>query len=163
MIGIGRLSAGSAWNIIPQSAVIEGTIRALSNETEELLAHKIQETASDTAAFYGVRALTEVERCTPALINSDEAYEEVCRAAGKLVGKENVIADQTLLMGFSADDFAEFIQEEKGAYAHVGVANDTPSSRVSLHSEFLEPDEGALAVAAGLHVEYALSILKSGR
>lgn len=157
---IGRLSAGTTWNIIAEDAVLEGTVRALSNETQALLIEKMTETARSVAALYGATAEVEIEPFTPAVINSDTAFEEARKAAADLVGAENVITDQRLLFGFGADDFAEFLQHADGVYVHVGTANDSPASRVPLHSELIEPDEGALSIAARLHINYALSVLR---
>lgn len=159
LIGIGRISAGTTWNIIAQDAVLEGTIRTLSNETQALLTEKITETAKAVASIYGAEAEVEFESFTPALINSDTAFDEAYKVSAELAGEENVITDRQLIMGFGGDDFAEFIQHAEGVYVHVGVANDNPVSQLPLHSEQLEPDEGALSIMARLHIDYALSVL----
>ena len=159
IVGVGHISAGSTWNIIARDAVIEGTVRTMSDGSMALLQNKVRKTATSTATLYDVRAETEFELFTPALINDGDAADEAKAVAQRLLGQENVFEESRPLMGFGGDDFAEFIRHEKGIYVHVGAANDDPASQVSLHSENLRLDEGALAVAARLHVGYALSIL----
>lgn len=161
VIGIGKLMAGTSWNIIAQEAVLEGTIRTTSHETQALLINRVTKTARQIAQLYGTTAEVEFETFTSAVINDDDAFDEAYAVSAEIVGAENTITNQRLIMGFGADDFAEFAKEEKGVYVHVGVANDNPNSQVSLHSELLEPDEGALRIIAQLHVNYALKILGS--
>lgn len=158
VIGIGSLHAGTSWNIIPDEAVLEGTIRTVSHEAQSILTEKITSAVKGIAHLYGTEAEIEWETFSPALINDDDAFEEAYRISAELVGEENVFTDKNLLMGFGADDFAEFIRYEKGVYVHVGAAGEDKNSCVSLHSPYLAPDERALKIMAELHIRYALSV-----
>ena len=159
VIGIGRLTAGTSYNIIANEAVLEGTIRTLTFETQEFLQNKVRETAEAVAALYDVIPEIELETFAYPVINDDDAFDETYAAAAKIVGEENIITDQKLIMGFGADDFSEFQRYAKGVYVHVGTSNATEGSQLPLHSDRLTPDESALAVMEKLHVEYALSVL----
>lgn len=159
VIGIGRLTAGTSYNIIANKAVLEGTIRTLTLETQEFLQNKVRETAEAVAALYDVIPEIELETFAYPVINDDDAFDEAYAAAAKIVGEENIITDRKLIMGFGADDFSEFQRYSKGGYVHVGTANETESSQLPLHSDRLTPDENALAVMERLHIEYALSVL----
>lgn len=154
-----RLTAGTSYNIIANEAVLEGTIRTLTFETQEFLQNKVRETAEAVAALYDVIPEIELETFAYPVINDDDAFDEAYAAAAKIVGEENIITDQKLIMGFGADDFSEFQRYVKGVYVHVGTANAAESSQLPLHSDRLTPDESALAVMEKLHVEYALSVL----
>lgn len=159
VIGIGRLTSGTSYNIIANEAVLEGTIRTLTFETQEFLQNKVRETAEAVAALYDVIPEVELETFAYPVINDDDAFDEAYAAAAKIVGEENIITDRKLIMGFGADDFSEFQRYAKGVYVHVGTANAAESSQLPLHSDRLTPDESALAVMEKLHVEYALSVL----
>lgn len=159
VIGIGRLTAGTSYNIIANEAVLEGTIRTLTFETQEFLQNKVRETAEAVAALYDVIPDIKLETFAYPVINDDDAFDEAYAAAAKIVGEENIITDRKLIMGFGADDFSEFQRYAKGVYVHVGTANAAESSQLPLHSDRLTPDESALTVMEKLHVEYALSVL----
>ncbi len=157
LIGIGRLDAGSSYNIVAQDAVIEGTLRTFSDEIRALLIDKIKQTAKNIAEIYGAQAEIYFENFSPALINDEDAFNEAVSIASELLGADNV--HKNCSKDFGADDFAVFIKQEKGVYVHVGVANEDENSQLPLHSSHLTPDEGALKIAAELHVRYALQAL----
>jgi len=159
LIGVGKIISGSSYNIIAGSAVLEGTIRTFSSETQNLLQLKLAEVASHIASYHGGIAITEIETFTSALINDDTAFDEVYGVAEKIVGEDNIVTDPALITGLGSDDFAEYIQDTKGVYVHIGTSNNDPSTKHPLHSSKFNIDEMALLIAASLHVKYILSIL----
>jgi amidohydrolase len=160
LIGVGKIVSGSSYNIIAGDAVLEGTTRTFSYETQDLLKEKITEIAARIAAEHGGSAITEFETFASALINDDTAYDEAYAVSDAVVGAENIITDKTKIMGLGADDFADYIRDTKGVYVHIGTSNDTDAhTRNSLHSKNFDIDEQALLIAASLHIEYTLSIL----
>jgi len=162
LIGVGKITAGSAYNIIAEDAVLEGTTRTFSYATQDWLKERIAEIAARVATDHGGSAITEFETFASALINDDTAYDEAYAIADAVVGAENVVTDQAIIMGFGADDFAEYIRAIKGVYVHVGTSNnDDISTKYPLHSSKTNIDEQALLIAARLHIEYALLILRS--
>ncbi|MBC3795799.1 M20 metallopeptidase family protein [Acetobacterium tundrae] len=161
LIGVGKISSGTSYNIIAEDAVLEGTTRTFSYETQALLQQKITELANHIAVEHGGKATTAFETFTAPLINDDTAFDEVLQIADAIVGKENIVTDSNLITGFGSDDFAEYLKDIKGVYIHVGTSNDTnPDTQQSLHSSKFDIDEEALLIAASLHTEYALSFLK---
>lgn len=156
IIGIGKLTAGTSYNIIANEAVLEGSIRTLTFETQEFLQNEVRKTAEAVAAFYGVDPEIELETFAYPVINDDDAFDEAYAAAVEVVGKENVITVKKLIMGFGADDFSAFLRHAKGVYVHVGTANDTENSQLPLHSDRLTPDERALEIMKNLHIQYAV-------
>lgn len=160
LVGVGKIQGGTTYNIVAETAQLEGTIRALSTQTQALLKQKIEETATSVAQRHGGTASTSYESFTSVLVNDETAWQEVGEVARQLVGDENVVLDRTNIMGLAGDDFSEFAKETKGVYAHVGIANDNnPNTSLPLHSAKFEVDERALHIAAGLHVGYALWFL----
>jgi len=161
LIGIGKLSAGTTYNIIAETSILEGTIRTFSHETQALLQKEIETVANRIAENYGGSASVEFETFASPLINDDTAYDEIYSIATKIVGEENIITDTMLIRGLGADDFSEFIRDVKGVYARVGTGNkNVPVTNNPLHSSKLDIDENSLLTSARLHIEYALSILK---
>lgn len=158
LIGVGTIHSGSSYNIIAEDAVLEGTTRTFSYQTQDLLKQKVTELASFIAKEYGGSAITEFETFTSPLINDDTAYDEAYAAAESIVGADNIYQDQAKLI---ADDFAEYIRRIKGVYVYVGTSDPkNPQTQYPLHSSKFDIDENALLVAANLHIEYALTVLK---
>jgi len=161
LIGIGKLTAGTTYNIVAAKAVLEGSVRSFSNETQSDLKTKIQKTARKLAEAQGGTAKVEFETFTPALVNDSDAVAEFLTAAAEVAGQENIHVSSAPYMGFGGDDFAVFLQDTKGVYAMVGTANnENPNTLAELHSGKFDIDERALSVATKLHVAYTLSILQ---
>lgn len=162
LIGVGKIVSGRSYNIIPGDAVMEGTTRTFSYETQDLLKKSITDLTARITADSGGSAVTEFETFASALINDDTAFDEVYRVAEKIVGAENVCTDQALIRNLGADDFAEYIRDTKGVYVHVGTSRpNDPDTANPLHSSKFDIDEQALLVAANLHIMYTLSILRN--
>lgn len=161
LIGVGKISSGSAYNIIAGTAVLEGTTRTFLYETQALLRKKIIDLAEQVAMDNGGRVKTEFETFAAPLINDNEAFDEVYRVAAKMLGTEHIITDKATIIGFGSDDFAEYLRHTKGVYVHIGTANTTnPNTKNSLHSSKFDVDEKALLIAADLFVSYSLSVLQ---
>ena len=160
LVGIGRISAGSTWNIIPDYAEIEGTVRALSMTMRETLLRAAEETARQTAAQYGVRTEVEFELNTPCLINDTHAYETMYAAALETVGSPAYILRRSVPMGFGGDDFAAFAEHVPGCFIHVGFAQENrPDTAVPLHSPNIVISDGAIDVGCEILIRCALAHL----
>jgi len=161
LIGVGKIAAGNAYNIIAGDAVLEGTTRTFSLETQNLLKEKIIELASCVAENYGGTAITEFETFTAALVNDDTAYDEAYTVANDIVGAANIITDKSVIRGLGSDDFAEYIQDTKGVYVHIGTSNiNSPTTKYPLHNCKFDIDEQSISIASSLYIKYALLILK---
>lgn len=162
LIGVGKILAGSSYNIIAGEAVLEGTTRTFSYETQDLFKAQITSLAARIAEKYSGSAVTEFETFASALINDDTAFDEAYQVAGAIVGAENIFTDSARIRSLGADDFSEYIRDTKGVYVHVGTSTpNDPDTAYPLHSSKFKADEDVLLVAAKLHIGYALSILKS--
>ena len=160
IVGVGLFRAGTSYNIIADEAVIEGTLRAYTEENRKRLQEQVRELAAGVERLYRVKAACEIVDCADVLVNDDTVREEVAEVARQLLGEGGVEISEEPAFGFAADDFSEFLRECPGAYAHVGVgAEGKPASWEPLHSDRLEPEEEAVIIAANLHLNYALQVL----
>lgn len=161
LIGVGKIVSGSSYNIIAGEAVLEGTTRTFSYETQDLLKEKITSLTVSVAENNGAGATVEFETFTSALIDDDTAYDEVYAVADALLGAENIVTDKAKIVSLGADDFAEYIRNVKGVYVFVGSSDpQDPRTQYPLHCSKFDVDEQALLIAASLHIQYALSVLK---
>lgn len=158
LVGVGKLTAGTAYNVVAERAEIEGTVRAFSPQSRELIKRRITEFASSTAAVYGCSAETEWKDFTSPLINDEKSTAEVANTAKKIVGINNVITARTPSLG--GDDFAEYILKVPGTYAFIGSRNGAvPETCEAHHSTRFDIDENALTIAASLYAAYAVDFL----
>lgn len=147
LVGVGKISAGSAWNIIADYAEIEGTVRALSMDTRQRLLQAVEGLVQRIARLYQVSAEIEFEMNTPCLVNDGRAYEVMYSAAAKTLGGGDKIIKEDVPFGFGGDDFAAFAQEIPGCFIHVGAAPAyAPGQAVPLHSPNLFIDDRVINI-----------------
>jgi len=160
IIGVGLLEAGTAYNIVAENGVLEGTVRACSHGTRAQAKADITRLAADIAQIYGGKADIAWTDFTSPLINDDAVCDEVVDLITRHWGKEFVTTARELSLG--GDDIAEFLLKAPGAYAFLGTGNDQNAhTRLPAHNGGFDIDEEALPKGVGLHVLYALEWLEN--
>ena len=158
LIGIGKITAGTAYNVIAQEAELEGTIRAFSPEIRRDAKARLEFLAKQTAEMFGGTAELDWNDNTSALINDETAAAEAQKTAFSLFGRDHVITSRQPELG--GDDFAEYIIRVPGVYAYVGSGNpENPNTLAAHHNSHFDIDENALTVAAALYTCYAVEYL----
>ena len=158
LIGVGKLNAGTAYNVIAQEAELEGTIRAFSPALRQQVKAELEALAKQTAAVFGGSAELEWHDNTSPLLNDPAATAEAQQVAVSLFGEEKLIRSRRPELG--GDDFAEYILRVPGVYAYIGTGNPAkPDSCEDQHSARYDIDEDALIPAVALHVCYAVEYL----
>ncbi|MGY3750618.1 amidohydrolase [Vagococcus acidifermentans] len=158
VVGIGRLDAGTRYNIVANRARIEGTIRAFSHDTRAFLLKRVEEIANEVAAAHRTTLSFRVHDAAAPLINHSEPAQRARNVAATIVGADNVVTDQQKSMG--ADDFADFLAAAPGVYGLVGSRNpDEPRTHFGHHHEQFDIDERSLVLAATYHTLYAIDYL----
>lgn len=158
IIGIGKFNAGTTYNALAANAVLEGTTRTISKESREKIKTEINRCVKNIAEIYGATATVEWEGFTGPVINDPEVCEEVAALVDETFGKGHVVKDREISLG--GDNFADFIEEKKGAYAYLGTSSDKkPCTKLPLHSDSFDLDEEAMLKGTWLHVAYALWFL----
>ena len=158
LIGVGKINAGTAYNVVAQKAEIEGTIRVFTPEIRKETKHNLETLAKSIATIYGGSATLEWKDFTSPLINDKIASLEARKVAVSLFGKEKVITQRQPALG--GDDFAEFIINVPGVYAYVGSRNqDIYETTVAHHNSHFDIDESCLKVAVSMYACYAIEYL----
>jgi hippurate hydrolase len=141
VLSIGRLIADGATNVIPPTARLEGSFRAM-DEDWRFRAHEIIErVATRTAEAHGATADVEVRVGYPALYNDEDTTSLVKAAATEYVGSDRTVeADRW----FAAEDFAFFLRERPGTFYQLGTGTDH-----GLHTSQFVIDEETLRTGAG--------------
>jgi len=105
-----------AFNIIPQTVRLRGTVRTLSAEVRDLAEERLRAIATGTAAMMGAQADVEYTRGYPVTVNSHDHAHYAADAAEKIAGK--VVRDVTPIM--AAEDFSYMLEARPGAYVFIG-------------------------------------------
>ncbi|SFS06394.1 M20 aminoacylase family protein [Yoonia litorea] len=125
-------TSSKAYNVIPQTVHLRGTMRAMSEETRQLAMRRLHEIAEGTAAAYGATADVDFRDGYPVMVNSDEQTEFAAKVATSVAGD---CAEAEMTMG--GEDFAFMSNERPGAYILVGNGDSADVH----HPEYVFDDE----------------------
>jgi amidohydrolase len=156
VVTIGRVSGGTANNVIADSVEIGGTVRAVDRDERERLLHRVAEVARDVARASRCEAHFHRTSGTPPVVSDAGVASVVRGAAVAAVGEDNVEATQPLTVG---DDVALFLERVPGCYYLVGAGHPERGVVAPHHSAGFDIDEGSLAVGTETLVRSALQIL----
>jgi amidohydrolase len=153
VVTVGSLHAGSAPNVIPDEATMQGTLRSFDEGVRETLRNRVREVLEGSAAAAGCRVEFTLHPGYPAVVNDPAAVDRVRRHAAVVVGEAKVIEPDPMA---AAEDFAYFLQQVPGAFAFVGAGNAACGITAPHHSPRFDIDESALPVGAELLARIAL-------
>lgn len=116
LISVTRIQAGNTWNVIPETAELEGTVRTMNKKDRELFEKKIAEIAKHTAAAFGAEAEINWIAGPPATYNDGKMVIHSMKTADKC--GFSVVPEESSMGG---DDFAFFEEKIPGCYIKVGT------------------------------------------
>jgi len=143
VISIGRFQAGTASNIIPEEAVLEGTLRTLKPHIREKIIRRLEEMVEATARSFGISATLNISEGYPVLVNDPALVKHVTMCAKEILGADNVHSG---LPRMGAEDFAYFCQRWGGVMVGLGCHDPKKGFEHSLHSPYFDLDEHVLEV-----------------
>ena len=120
VISITQFHAGSAGNVIPEEATLNGTVRTLNPDVQDEIEPLMRQIIETTAAAHGATAVLDYERGYPPVVNAPSATERLALAASKIVGLENVVREGPPRMG--GEDFSFMARKVPGCFIRVGQA-----------------------------------------
>ena len=142
LVSVGSLQAGSSHNIIPATATLSGTLRALKPEILALLYERLETACAGIAALTGCtiscKRLAEVPPC----VNAPEGADRAAAACAAVLGADAVIRDHPPFP--FTDDFALFLEAAPGAYLFLG------QDSAMCHNPAYDFDDALLPVAAAM-------------
>lgn len=151
VVSICQLDAGSAFNVIPPTVRLIGTMRSLTPEIWQALPQWIDEIATNVARGMGCSARLDVIRGTPVLVNHAEPVEKINRAFRRLGGSPLEVKPT---MG--GEDFASYLLKTPGCFAFLGAGNGTPETSQCFHHPRYNIDEKALPWGSALFTQVVL-------
>jgi amidohydrolase len=118
VLSITQIHAGSATNVIPDEAVLIGTVRTFSTDVLDLIERRMEEIAKHTAAGFNAGIEFVFNRNYPPLVNHPEQTAFAVEAMRAVAGADRVDSNVEPTMG--AEDFAFMLQAKPGCYVFIG-------------------------------------------
>ena len=144
VVTVGLFQSGTVNNVIPGTARLELSVRALDREVRKLLRQRIQEVVSSQAASLGVTAEVNYEEGYPVLVNTQAETDFAARVATELLGPQRVLLDKPPVMG--SEDFAFMLEHRPGCYLFLGNGDGAGSCMV--HNPGYDFNDAAMETGA---------------
>ena len=147
-VSVTQFHAGSAYNVIPESAHLAGTIRTFDPAVREMVAERMRQLAVSVAEGFGTTAEVSIRNLFQVLNNSELQSEAAMAVAQDLVGPDLALFDSLPKGG--SEDFADMLQYVPGAYLFLGQGPGP-----SLHNPRYDFNDAALPIGASLYARIA--------
>lgn len=154
VLSITQIHAGSAYNVIPERAVLNGTIRSYDAGVQALIVERIRTLAAGVAAGFGATAQVTVHDGYPALVNAPEQAAQAIRVAGGIVGAAMVDGNAPRLTG--SEDFSYMLQHAPGAFLWLGQGHGP-----NLHNPAFDFNDDLIPLGATILVRLAEDRLRA--
>ena len=143
VLSVTQLHAGSAYNIVPDTSTLAGTIRYFKDEVYDLAASRMKDLCEGFEKAYGVEITLDLRNIFDVLNNDDALSDAYLEAAADIVGAENV--SDTAQPATGSEDFADMLKVVPGAYCRIGHSGTVP-----LHNPGFVLDPDMLPVGASI-------------
>lgn len=157
VVTIGGFNAGNKSNVIPDQAVLLGTVRAFDDSLFTHLEQRVREVATGVAAALGAKVSIEFDMRYPPSICDPDMAERLGESARSLLGPEAVLLAQPEM---GAEDFAFVLQKVPGAMLWLGVKDPAWLQPKPVHTATFDIDESALPIGSSALAGVALDYLK---
>ncbi len=155
VVTVGRITAGTTANVIPETAEIEVTVRTVSEATRVLALDGLGRVVSGVASAHLCSArIDPLGVAYPVTVNDDAAAARAVEVATGLLGPDRVTAMPSPVMG--AEDWSFVLQRVAGSMAFLGAAPPGVADPAPNHSNRMVIDEPAMATGVALHAAMAL-------
>jgi amidohydrolase len=157
VISVTTIHGGEAYNVIPETVRLTGTIRALTTDRFRWLQDRVQSLATQVATANDCTATVEfLDNAYPPTVNDAEVWSDVRAFAGELLGSDAVHEIPPVMGG---EDFAFYTERVPGCFVGLGVRNESTGCTYHVHHPMFKVDEEALPIGSALHTCFALQKL----
>lgn len=157
VLTIGQLTAGEVANVIPERAVLQGTLRTFQPELRQRLVKRIEEVSNGVAATYRCQCQVEKRSECAAVVTDDRATATVGKAIGEVAPELRVVGGAH---GMGSEDFAQITEKVPSAYYMMGAGPEDENKRYGQHNPKIEFNEDVLCLGAAIYAQTALDWLK---
>lgn len=165
VLSISQITAGTTTNVLPDTALMRGTVRTFSDEVLDRIEARMSDIVHHMAAAMEAKVDFSFQRNYPTLINHDEPVRQCLQVGRELFGADHVHDDVEPTLG--AEDFAFFLREIPGCYLFLG--NGQGDHRLSghglgpcrLHNASYDFNDALLPLGAAFWVRLVESLLQA--
>lgn len=158
VLTVGQLSAGDTANVIPERAVLQGTLRTFDPAVRQRLCQRIREVAAGVSAAYRCRWEYEALSACPSVITDDAVSRSVEQSIGRVAPEFRVLGGAH---GMGSEDFAEIAQRIPSAYFMIGAGPEDAAKRLDQHNPKIEFNEAVLPIGAAIYAQVAKDWLEA--
>ena len=151
VISVTQIHAGDAYNVIPDSVRMHGTVRTFQTETRDKIPSSMLRVAEGVCAAYGTTCELNYMSGYPATINSVPETEISAKAVVDLLGEDKIIRNPTPCMG--AEDFSYMLEARPGCYVWLGIGPGKGEAGCMLHSSRYDFNDDVLTTGASYWVK----------
>lgn len=142
VVTVGSFHSGNAFNVIPETAELVGTVRTFSKETYDRIPGLLTKLVNSVAEGFGATVDIEYIRIDKPTINDSGMVDLVRRSVIDVLGEDALTEENTRTMG--GEDFSAFLLKVPGCYFFVGSRNANKGFIHPHHSSFFDFDEEAM-------------------
>jgi hippurate hydrolase len=144
VLSVTQIHGGNAYNVIPQTVRLSGTVRAFSNEVMALIGRNLARVAEGVAAGFGAKATTDFRVIFPPTVNDAREADYAAAICAEIVGADSVRRDPALIM--ASEDFSFMLNEVPGCYINIG--NGDGEGACEVHNPSYDFNDAALPYGA---------------
>ncbi len=159
VLSVTRIHAGDAYNVIPKTAELGGTVRAFSRDVMQLVEKNLRRIAESTAAAFGASATVDFRLLFAPTVNDPAEAEFAARICGELVGADKVERNPPLAM--VSEDFSFMLEKVPGCYLNIG--NGVGEGACDIHNPGYDFNDRALPLGAAFFVRAVETRLAAAR
>ncbi len=161
---IGMCQAGDTANVIPDKALLRGSLRAFDDDAHQHLIRRVKEISEQTAAMFGGSAQVEMLGGCPTLVNNETVSRNAYAALSELLGKEHVVMSHDLSGGATkssgSEDFANITHECPSVMIALAAGEPGKGYNYPAHHPRTLFDESVLPAGAAVYAALAADALK---
>lgn len=160
VLTIGQFAAGEASNIIPERAVLQGTLRSFREDVRQRLLKRIREVVAGVAMTYRCQYDYEELFSCASVITDDTLTAAVEKSIRKITPQFHILGGAH---GMGSEDFAEITQKVPSSYYMMGAGPAEESKRLGQHNPKVEFNEDVLGIGAAIYAQAAADWLHENK
>jgi amidohydrolase len=157
VVTVTSMVGGEAFNVIPESVVLKGTIRTFNPEVRSIVMERFEAIASGVSNAMGCQAEVDLKSITPAVLNDSVIAAQVFEVANKIYPQAEISTDERTM---GSEDMAYMMDDIPGCYFFIGSADHERGLDAGHHHPKFDFNEGALTTGAALMASVVQDFLK---
>ena len=158
VVTVGKVVAGNRYNIIPETALLVGTVRTHDGAVQDMVHRRLRDLVTDIASGFGATAEITIDKLTPITVNDPTLLSRMQGVLSSAVDGR-IVQPRPNMVG---EDFAFYGREAPALFYFLGVANQSRGITEALHTSRFNVDEGAIEVGLRAGTHLLLSYLHGG-